>query len=48
MMKNGRWYKVSDTNAFTGSMRDYYSNGTVMTCSMIFNGLPNGEYKIIQ
>jgi antitoxin component YwqK of YwqJK toxin-antitoxin module len=40
--RNGRWYKGSETNPFTGLMVDLYPNGAMMDRSMISNGLPNG------
>jgi antitoxin component YwqK of YwqJK toxin-antitoxin module len=37
-----RWFRVAETNAFTGLMVDSYPNGALMTHSMISNGLANG------
>jgi hypothetical protein len=42
VMRDGRWCKVSATNAFTGLMLDYYPNGAMMARAMISNGLPDG------
>ena len=41
-LRDGRWYRLSSTNAFTGVMVDTYTNGAMMARSMISNGLPNG------
>lgn len=41
-LRDGRWYRTSETNAFTGLMVDQYPGGTLMARSMISNGLPNG------
>jgi antitoxin component YwqK of YwqJK toxin-antitoxin module len=42
LMRDKLWYQVSETNAFTGLMVDFYPNGSMMSRSMISNGLPNG------
>jgi len=41
-LRNGRWYRGLETNAFTGLMVDFYPGGAIMARSMISNGLPNG------
>jgi len=39
---NGRWFRQTDTNPFTGIMLDLYPNGATLARSAISNGLANG------
>ena len=41
-LRDGRWFRGLETNAFTGTMVDYYPGGGLMARSMISNGIPNG------
>jgi len=40
--RDGRWFRLTETNAFTGIMLDHFPNGALMARSMISNGLGNG------
>ena len=40
--KNGRWFKIGETNFYTGVMVDHYPGGILSSRSEISNGLLNG------
>jgi len=41
-LREGHWYRIGETNPFTGSMADYYPNGAPLFRSAVSNGLLNG------
>src|SRR6266550_3254153 len=41
-LRDGRWYRIGETNPFTGWMADYYPNGAPLFRSAVSNGLLNG------
>src|ERR1043165_8388214 len=42
VQKDGRWYRLGETNTFTGWMEDYYPGGALWSRCQISNGLLNG------
>jgi len=41
-LREGRWYRIGESNPFTGWMADYYANGAPLFRSAVSNGLLNG------
>jgi antitoxin component YwqK of YwqJK toxin-antitoxin module len=42
VLRDGRWYRQTESNAFTGIMLDVYPNGATLAHSAISNGVANG------
>ena len=42
VLREGRWMKTDETNAFTGRMVEFYPDGTMQSRSAVSNGLLHG------
>jgi len=42
VLREGRWMKTNETNAFTGMMVEFYPDGTMQSRSVVSNGLLDG------
>ena len=42
VLREGRWMKTDETNAFTGMMVEFYPDGTMQSRSAVSNGLLHG------
>ena len=42
VLRDGRWMKTDETNAFTGMMVEFYPDGTMQSRSAVSNGLLHG------
>lgn len=42
VLREGRWMKTDETNAFTGMMVEFYPDGTLQSRSAVSNGLLHG------
>ncbi len=42
VLREGRWMKTDETNAFTGMMVEFYPDGTLQSRTVVSNGLLNG------
>lgn len=42
VLREGRWMKTDETNAFTGMMVEFYPDGTMQSRSVVSNGLLHG------
>ncbi|MFM7555815.1 MAG: toxin-antitoxin system YwqK family antitoxin, partial [Verrucomicrobiota bacterium] len=42
ILRDGRWMKTDETNAFTGLMVEFYPDGTLLSRSAVSNGVLHG------